>query len=290
MTAPTDLVRVPVAPAFTRRATWPLLRALGAALLVLLGVLLVVPPLLGYPRYEVRGGTLTVRSLATHRILPASTPAQRVTLPPLTRAMGTRAVGRDGTGTCVGRFRDASGQRYELYTDCSADALVFRVPGRPLLAVTPDDPAAFLAALQNGGTGTFGTPRHGVPPGSWLGALPLFVLAALLLWPWPPLQYRLTPDALEVRRRLGVDRLPYAGLSVRPARSRLGVRLVGTGLPGYHTGLYATADGQVMAVATSTRAPGLLLTSGHATYYLTPADPHALTAELRARGATLLNE
>ncbi len=199
-------------------------------------------------------------------------------------------IGTDGPQTCVGRFRDPAGQRYELYTDCSSPALVFRVPGRLPLAITPGDPEALLPPLKVGGAGTFHLPVQRISPETWMSTLPLLILAALALWPWPRLGYRLAPDALEVRRRLGVDRLFYSGLQLRPARNRLGLRLVGPGLPGYHTGLHATAGGRVMAAATSSHAPALLLASGSTTSYLTPADPQALMNELARRGATLLNE
>ncbi|MFC4452637.1 PH domain-containing protein [Deinococcus sonorensis] len=280
--APTVVVR----PASHRSVVPQLLRWGLAALLLGVAVLLLLPQLLGYPRYEVKGGVLTIRSITTERRVRAGTSVQAVTLPPLRRTMGTSSG-----GTCVGRFMAASGQRYELYTDCSPQVLLFQVPGRRPVAITPADPGALLTALQNGSTDTFTLPRpRDIPLRSWLIALPLIVLAGVVLWPWPPLSYRLTPEALEVRRRLGVDRLPYRTLSVTPARSLLRVRLMGTGLPGYYTGLHATADGQVMAVATSAQAPALLLTSGDTTYYLTPADPAALLDELRRRGATILSE
>ncbi|WP_407538344.1 PH domain-containing protein [Deinococcus radiomollis] len=290
MTAPIapriqDVPTEDVAAAPSSRAVFQLLRLGFAALMLLLAVLLLLPPLLGYPRYEVAGGVLTVRSITTHRTVKAGTLVQSVVLPPLTRSMGTSSG-----GVCVGRFRDVSRRVYELYTDCSSQVLLFSVPGKRPLAITPGDPQALLAALRSGSAATFHLPTPGISLESWLYSLPLLVLAALALWPWPALNYRLTPDALEVQRRLGVDRLPYGGLSVRPARSRLGLRLMGTSLPGYHTGLYATAGGQVMAAATSSHAPALLLTSRGVTYYVTPADPHALMAELGRRGATLLNE
>ena len=276
---------VDVAPAPSSRAAYELLRWLFAALMLLLAVLLVLPPLLGYPRYEVKAGVLTVRSIATERTVRAGTPVQTEALPTLRKSIGT-----DGPQRCIGRFRDPAGRKYELYTDCSSPVLVFRVPGKLPLAITPGDPEALLATLKSGGTGTFHLPVQRISRETWLSTLPLLILAALALWPWPRLSYRLAPDALEVRRRLGVDRLPYRGLEVRPARGRLGMRLVGTALPGYHTGLHATAGGQVMAAATSSHAPALLLTSGRTTYYLTPADPQALMHELARRGATLLNE
>lgn len=282
-TADPELLEIKPAP--SSRAWYPVIRLASALLMLGLAVLLVLPPLLSYPRYEVGSGVLTARSLATARSVTVQTPVQAVTLPPLSRSVGT-ATGQ----VCVGRFRDQNGAGYELYTDCSSRVLLFSAPGRPPLAITPGEPETLLATLRSGKSATFHPPAQQVALQSWLIALPLLILAALAFWPWPSLGYQLAPDALLVRRRLGVDRLSYASLSVRPAHSRLGLRLMGTGLPGYHTGLYATAEGQVLAAATSPHAPALLLTSRGATHYITPADPQALMAELGRRGATLLNE
>ncbi|WP_425145334.1 PH domain-containing protein [Deinococcus sp.] len=284
MSAPASASALSVPTAQTKRGVWRLLRLVFAASMIAIAVLLVLPPLLGYPRYEVRAGVLTVRSIATSRTVRAGTPMQQVSLPPLRRSVGTASE-----GLCVGRFQAADSQMYELYSDCSPQVLLFRVPGQRPLAITPGDPSGLLDTLKSGGTATYHLPRSfHVPPSSWLLALPLLLLALLTLLPPPTLRYSLTPGALLVRRRLGTDRLPYAGMTVRPARGRLGLRLMGTGLPGYHTGMYASADGQVLADATSASAPALLIVSGGATYYLTPADPAGLMLELEKRGATLL--
>lgn len=263
---------------------WRLGRGLFALLLAALGVLLLLPPLLGYPRYEVSAGTLVARSVTSQRVASASTPVRRVTLGPLRKRLGTRAV-----RNCTGAFRDRQGRLLDLYTDCSPQVLLFSPPGQRPFAITPDDPQALLAALRSGASLTSQPATHRSSSVlNLLLSLPLFALAGLALLPTPRLRYLLTGDALLIRRRLGVDRLPYSGLAVRPARSRLGVRLLGTGLPGYLTGTFWTAQGQVQAAATSSTAPALLLSSNGQTYYLTPADPAALQAELLRRGASLM--
>ncbi len=61
MTAP--IQTVDVAPVPGSRTAYQLLRRVFAALLLLVAVLLALPPLLGYPRYEVVGGVLTASPL-----------------------------------------------------------------------------------------------------------------------------------------------------------------------------------------------------------------------------------
>ncbi len=103
------------------------------------------------------------------------------------------------------------------------------------------------------------------------------------------LAYTLTPDAVVIQRILNQTRLPYAGLSARRTAGVLGLRTFGTGLPGYLTGHFTLAhDGQGVSrvrAAASTGQGGVLLRSGDADYFLTPAAPGAFLAELARRGA-----
>lgn len=100
------------------------------------------------------------------------------------------------------------------------------------------------------------------------------------------MSYRLTADALLVGKLMGPVRLPYTGLSARCASRGLGLRMGGTGLPGYYSGndVYTT-DGlnNVLAAASNTDG-GVLVTSAGRTYFLTPGDPDAFLRELAARG------
>lgn len=118
----------------------------------------------------------------------------------------------------------------------------------------------------------------------------LLGLAALLgavFWLAPRrLSYRLTEDALLVGKLTGPVRLPYTGLSARRASRGLGLKMGGTGLPGYYSGNYVyNADGlnNVLAAASNTGG-GVLVTSVGRTFFLTPSDPDAFLRELAARG------
>ncbi|MFK7604300.1 PH domain-containing protein [Deinococcus sp. SM5_A1] len=123
-----------------------------------------------------------------------------------------------------------------------------------------------------------------------LTALALLIFALFQLAP-RRLAYTLTPDAVVIQRVLNQTRLPYASLSARRTSGVLGMRTFGTGMPGYLTGHFTLShDGQgvsrVLAAASATQG-GVLLHSGDADYFLTPADPAALLAELSRRGVGL---
>ncbi|GGL75030.1 hypothetical protein GCM10010840_11360 [Deinococcus aerolatus] len=120
------------------------------------------------------------------------------------------------------------------------------------------------------------------------------IVLALVIFAWfqlapRRLAYTLTSDAVVIQRMLNQTRLPYAGLSARRTAGVLGLRTFGTGLPGYLTGHFTLAhDGQGVSrvrAAASTGQGGVLLCSGDADYFLTPANPDAFLTELTRRGA-----
>lgn len=120
--------------------------------------------------------------------------------------------------------------------------------------------------------------------------LPLVItaglFAALLL---RRLAYTLTSDALMITYLTGETRLPYAGMTAWQTAGHLGLKVGGTGLPGYYTGHYTVhADGLngVLAVSSATN-DGVIVQGGGKTYFLTPADPAGFLAELARRGVML---
>ncbi|WP_415785809.1 PH domain-containing protein [Deinococcus saxicola] len=122
------------------------------------------------------------------------------------------------------------------------------------------------------------------------GVMTALALCVLALFQGAPrrLAYTLTPDAVVIRRILNQPRLPYAGLSACRTSGVLGIRTFGTGMPGYLSGHFTLShDGQgvsrVLAAASAGQG-GVLLHSGDAHYFLTPADPQAFLAELARRG------
>lgn len=114
--------------------------------------------------------------------------------------------------------------------------------------------------------------------------LGLFALGFLLPH---KLAYTLEPDALILSYTTGQTRLPYAGMSAWRTAGSLGLKMGGTGLPGYYTGNYLFhRDGlkNVLAAASNPQG-GVIVQAGGRTYFLTPADPDAFLAELARRGA-----
>lgn len=130
-------------------------------------------------------------------------------------------------------------------------------------------------------------PGEGGPgPGIVTLPLALALLAVFLLAP-RRLAYTLMPQGLTLTRMAGQDVLPYAGMRARCTEGGLGVRTLGTGLPGYLTGFFTFGPGQpsrVRAAASRARG-GVLVESGGETYFLTPADPDAFLQALAGRGA-----
>ncbi|MDV6374694.1 PH domain-containing protein [Deinococcus arenicola] len=123
------------------------------------------------------------------------------------------------------------------------------------------------------------------------GLLTTLALGILVWFQLAPrrLAYTLTPDAVVIQRILAQTRLPYAGLRARRTDGVLGTRTFGTGLPGYLTGHFTLNNDkksvkQVLAAASTTHG-GVLLHSGDAHYFLTPADPKCFLTELSRRGA-----
>ncbi|BDP42237.1 hypothetical protein DAETH_22060 [Deinococcus aetherius] len=118
-----------------------------------------------------------------------------------------------------------------------------------------------------------------------LGALA--VLLAAVFWLAPRrLSYSLEEYALVVTRLTGRTVLPYTEITARRSAGRLGVRLFGTGMPGYLTGLFSFGPDTVSRVqaAASRARGGVIVERGGTAFFLTPADPEAFLHSLAARG------
>lgn len=119
----------------------------------------------------------------------------------------------------------------------------------------------------------------------WVSVFAVVLLLFFLLAP-RRLAYTLTPEALVISRLTGRTALPYTGITARRSAGRLGVRLFGTGMPGYLTGLFSfgpDAVSRVQAAASRTR-DGVIVERGGTAFFLTPADPEAFLHSLAARG------
>lgn len=269
MTAPSAAALAPVQVPTPK--WWP---PLAASLLLLSGLPLAMelgPPLLHLPRYEVSGGQIVARSLASSTVIPQGTAVEKVTLGQFSKQFGSAAP-----GYTVGRFRSERGE-VAAYGDGSRTGLLFGT--RPPTFLTPTNPQALLTTWQKGDATTF-RPAPATP-NLWsllLALLPVGLIGALVLRR-PRLSYDIAGDTLTVRTRASRTEFPRGSTKASLTSDPLGVRVFGSSLPGYHTGTFAIRSGNVQAAASTPRpAQALLLEHGGKRYYLTPSDPAALAA------------
>lgn len=279
--APTDLLLNTVTPASEPTPRWwPVIRWGFVVMFLSILAFTALPSLQGRPVYEVRGGQIIARSVASSRVIPADTPVSSQQIDRRRRVMGSAME-----GYVVGRFSVPRYGLADLYTDGSDRALVFLT--RPRVTVlTPADPEALLLTWRAGNTGVFRPARSApVSPLMVLGTLIMTPLVAFLVL-LPRMVYRLTPDALEVQTGLHKQRFPFASTEAELTSEPLGMRLMGTATPGYYTGTFSTryvGGGRVQALATASRpAQAVVLKLDGVAYYLTPADPAALLARFVA--------
>ncbi|MBN1334856.1 MAG: hypothetical protein JXB39_02740 [Deltaproteobacteria bacterium] len=96
------------------------------------------------------------------------------------------------------------------------------------------------------------------------------------------LRYEVVQGHLVVRTVLATRRFALSGRSARRTGVHARLRLAGTGIPGYHTGWFLLDVGATRAYAT--RFDDGVLLEGKPRVFVSPADPEALLAALRARG------
>lgn len=202
---------------------------------------------------------------------------------------GVRVAGTGMPGYCVGRFRyPATGDVWQA-TSCVAEVVRLDLRGGQLpILVSPADRDAFLAALAAGHAGRFppagsARGRSAAPPLAAVTALaPILILCLFFLAP-ARLAYEIDGRELAVRTLLGRRRFDLAGRRVTRRRPRFGMRLWGTGLPGYFTGWFFL-DGRRGRVYASRLGAGVLIEDG-TPVFVTPADPDGFLAAAERAGA-----
>lgn len=285
-------MNVPIARDSTASSAW--WRALALVPLALALALLSLP-FFDEPRYDLRGGTLTARSAFSGVEVPFHAARDlRVALLRQPRRVG---LGSSPRGACVGEYLTANFGRLTLLGDCNSPAVVFVHQGRRV-AVTPDDPEAFIQAWRDGLTLRYGPAvarRFTLADALFAAPFGLIGLAALfLLRRVRRLGYALDHAGLQVTTAFGQLLIPYGRISRvwRPA-GRLGWPLFALRLPHYHVGRFTWAGGALDAVdaAASCAQGGVIVELGDRALYLTPADPTAFVTELdrrRLRTTTML--
>jgi hypothetical protein len=205
---------------------------------------------------------------------------------------GRRTAGTALPGYCVGNYRYPELGNVWLATDCSRDVLVLRVADDKPVLLTPPDRSVFLDALE---TGRNHSQAQGPPKtGTWWFIVKLLVLLAPLASLLVPvvfliaparLRYRLEPGALAVLTMLGTRRFDINGATARAHWPSVGIKLWGTGAPGYCTGLFR-ADGQNTKLYTTSVEEGVLIEGPDFRVFINPARQSEFLAAFASMGGT----
>lgn len=205
---------------------------------------------------------------------------------------GRRVNGTALPGYCVGHFRYSNLGSVWQATDCSGDALLLRLGADKPIVLTPPDRESFLAAVASGGWYVGEQP----PPSTGTGwaaikilvaLLPLLGIVVPLIFFVAPnrLRYRVEPGELVVTTILGARRFATTGATVRPHRPRVGLRLWGTGAPGYYTGLFRV-DGENTRVYATSVEEGVLLEGDKVRVFVNPDNEAAFLEAMHTLGGT----
>ena len=97
------------------------------------------------------------------------------------------------------------------------------------------------------------------------------------------LRYRVVSGGLEVATLLGVKSFPTAGCTARSHRPRVGMRLWGTGAPGYYTGTYRV-DGANTKLYTTSIEEGVLIEGPGVRVFVNPENEAAFLDAIRSTG------
>ncbi len=203
---------------------------------------------------------------------------------------GRRIAGTGLPGYCVGIFSYAEIGRVWQATDCSRDVLVLRRAADNPVVLTPPDRERFRAALQNGS----GYHESQPPPETGRGwfMIKLMILLTPLLGMLVPLiflvaparlRYRVVSGGFEVTTIFGITRFATAGCTARHHRPRIGLRLWGTGAPGYYTGTYRV-DGVNAKIYTTSVKEGILIEGPGTRVFINPENEAAFLDAIHTMG------
>jgi len=248
--------------------------------------------------FTIEGGELTViRALFPVRI-------------PLAAIRGAWLVGRAQAGALVrvagsgglfgyyGRYYSRGLGAFRLYAT-RRDRLVVVDTEAGRFVLTPSTPERFLEALlrvaPQAGTGP-ATPPPAPRAGAWklavvavAGVGAIIAVILLVAAAWAPLAVTVGPDAIEIERRwAGPVVLPLAGLreaAPLPPEQARGWRRV-NGVGGLGNASYGTFSSSALGPFTLyawRRGPYVRLDTDQGPVVLTPDEPEAFVAEVRAR-------
>jgi len=203
---------------------------------------------------------------------------------------GRRIAGTGLPGYCVGVFSYPEIGRVWQATDCSRDVLVLRRANANPVVLTPPDRDRFRSALA-AGSGYHESQPPAETGSGWL-MIKLMILLMPLLGMLIPviffvapgrLLYRVVSGGLEVKTMLGTRRFITAGCTARPHRPQVGLRLWGTGAPGYYTGTYRV-DGSNTKIYTTSVEEGVLIEGPGVRVFINPEDEQGFLDAIRTMG------
>lgn len=126
-------------------------------------------------------------------------------------------------------------------------------------------------------------------PSFVLLVISLIILGICLLAVLGPLRmkYIITDQTVILRGFSGQKVLPIRDLKAYVLSPSINMRLVGTGVPGYFTGLYTSEQGNIQVIATTT-TKGILLEHQKGKIFITPEDEELFLQILIQRQRSLL--
>lgn len=240
---------------------------------------------------EVKDGQLQIATapapLSRHKTIDLDT---IVAVEEMNLGRGRRIAGTGLPGYCVGTFSYAEIGRVWQATDCSRPVLVLRRANDGPLVLTPPDPDRFRTALANGSGYHESQPPPATGPGWFMIKLmvlltPLLGLLVPLIFFVAPsrLRYRVVSGGLEITTMLGTKLFTTAGCTARSHRPKVGMRLWGTGAPGYYTGTYRV-DGANTKIYTTSIKEGVLIEGPGVRVLVNPEDERGFLDAIRTMG------
>ncbi|GGJ54352.1 PH domain-containing protein [Deinococcus roseus] len=118
----------------------------------------------------------------------------------------------------------------------------------------------------------------------------LLVLGICLLAVLGPLRmkYIITEQSLILKGFSGQKVLPIKDLKAQVLEPSISLRVMGTGVPGYFTGLYASEQGNIQVIATTT-SRGVLLEHAKGKVFITPEDEELFLQILIQRQRSMMS-
>lgn len=205
---------------------------------------------------------------------------------------GRRVFGTNVPGLKEGRWSFEETGRITLFATSLTPLLVIETESGKW-GISPQDPQAFLAAVESGATGAF-QPVPSGGSGPFIALLLLVLLTAgivvvLIFYIFRVsrnIAYELTDDAVLIHGSWRPVKIPYAKITgVRIANPEgVPLRLFGIGMPGLHWGSYGWKQaGPNLQLYATRLKPLVLISAGARTFGVTPEDDERFAAELKRR-------